>query len=76
MELLRQNKLRKRLYLNILNFVMLPNNGSSLYIQMESTVSPDQYDTKYSSRKGCQFQLACFANFAAHGLFLAPCLWE
>lgn len=55
---------------------MLPNNGSSLYIQMESTVSPDQYDTKYSSRKGCQFQLACFANFAAHGLFLAPCLWE
>ena len=29
------------LYLSVLNFVVLFNNGSFLYIQMESAFSPD-----------------------------------
>ena len=36
------------LYLRILNFVVLLNNGSSLYIQMKPIISPGEYDTKCS----------------------------
>lgn len=36
------------LYLSIVHFVVLLNNGSSLYMQMKSTVSLDQYDARCS----------------------------
>ena len=36
------------LILTHLNFVVLLNNGSSLYIQMKPIVSPVEYDTKGS----------------------------
>ena len=38
------------LYLNILNFLVLLNNGSSLCIQMKSNISPDQYDATCSQQ--------------------------
>ena len=43
-----QNMPTMCLYLHILNFVVLLNNGSSLYIQMKPIVSPVEYDTKGS----------------------------
>ena len=54
------------LYLNILNFVLLYNNGSSLYIQMKSTLLSLQYKVPLMNQtgslffeKGSQFHLAC-----------------
>ena len=42
---------------NILSFAVLLNNGSSLFIQIKSTVSPGQYDAKCSwwiKQKACR----------------------